>query len=161
MTKINDNKQMEVIGLRKVVDHIYSVQQQMANAISHLLARSAHHDQSKYSPSELGLVLGKPKLDTLEYMSNAERSHLDTVKDALTHHYDYNSHHPEHYKNGIDGMGLLDLLEMACDWKAASEASPNGSFLRSIEYNKDRFNMSPQLVSIFENTAKELGWIDD
>jgi hypothetical protein len=56
-------------------------------------------------------------------------------------------------------MSLLDLLEMACDWKAASEMTPGGSFENSIKHNAERFGMSPQLVGIFESTGIELGWI--
>jgi hypothetical protein len=75
------------------------------------------------------------------------------MKPALDHHYANNSHHPEHYKNGIDDMSLLDLVEMICDWKAASERHNNGNIRKSIEVNGKRFEMSPQLIRIFENTA--------
>jgi hypothetical protein len=57
-------------------------------------------------------------------------------------------------------MSLLDLLEMACDWKAASEMSPNGSFAGSIEYSRERFNLSDEMVRILENTGRELGWME-
>jgi len=56
-------------------------------------------------------------------------------------------------------MTLLDLLEMICDWKAASERVSSGDILKSIEYNTTRFNISPQLVSILKNTVSELGFI--
>jgi hypothetical protein len=61
---------------------------------------------------------------------------------------------------GINGMSLFDLIEMCCDWKAAGEMSPNGSFANSLEYNEKRFGLSPQLVQILENTGREMGWID-
>jgi hypothetical protein len=59
---------------------------------------------------------------------------------------------------GINGMSLLDLVEMFCDWKAATERHADGDIKRSIEINQKRFNMTPQLASILENTRKELGW---
>ena len=59
---------------------------------------------------------------------------------------------------GINGMSLLDLLEMFCDWKAATERHADGDIKRSIEINRDRFNMSPQLAQILDNTRIELGW---
>lgn len=151
--------ELEAKGLRLVIEHINKVQKHMGYAITLLLIRVASHDQSKYSQEELGLVLGKPTFDKYEYMSPEERAALEAVKDSLVHHYANNSHHPEHYENGIQGMTLLDLLEMACDWKAAGEMSPNGSFQNSIDFNKKRFNMSPQLVEIFENTGREMGWL--
>ncbi len=50
-------------------------------------------------------------------------------------------------------MNLIDLVEMLCDWKAASMRHHDGNIRRSIEINGDRFGLSPQLVRILENTA--------
>lgn len=76
----------------------------------------------------------------------------------MQHHYTHNSHHPEHFANGVSGMSLLDVMEMFCDWKAASEQHKNGSIERSIHINRERFGFSEQLASILENTWRELGW---
>jgi hypothetical protein len=82
------------------------------------------------------------------------------LKVALDHHYLHNNHHPEHYSNGIDGMSLLDLVEMLMDWKAASERHQEGmNIVRSIEVSSQRFSVSEQLKRILLNTAKEIGWI--
>jgi len=51
-------------------------------------------------------------------------------------------------------MNLFDIVEMFCDWKAASERQHNGNLLTSISKNANRFGLSPQLVNIFENTAR-------
>ncbi len=153
-------KDLESLGLRLVATHILKVQSHMTTVLNKLNIRSIRHDQSKYHEKEIGLVLGKPKFDKYEYMSKEERQALNDVKESIVHHYAINPHHPEHYKNGINGMSLLDLIEMACDWKAAGEMSLNGSFQNSIEFNTERFNMSPQLVNIFVNTGKEMGWIE-
>lgn len=59
---------------------------------------------------------------------------------------------------GICGMTLLDLIEMFCDWKAASERHNDGGIMRSIKVNTDRFQLSPQLVRILENTAKQFDY---
>jgi hypothetical protein len=77
--------------------------------------------------------------------------------EALKHHYAANSHHPEHYENGIAGMSLLDLIEMVCDWKAATERHADGDLLRSIEQNQDRFGYSDELKSILLATVAEMG----
>lgn len=58
----------------------------------------------------------------------------------------------------VDGMSLLDVVEMLCDWKAATERHADGSITKSIQINKARFNISDQLASILENTRKEMGW---
>lgn len=53
-------------------------------------------------------------------------------------------------------MTLPDILEMFADWKASSERQNSGNILKSIEHNSGRFNINPQLVKIFENTALEM-----
>jgi hypothetical protein len=77
---------------------------------------------------------------------------------ALQHHYQVNSHHPEHFENGVNGMSLLDLIEMLADWKAAGMRHANGNITQSLEVNRKRFGMSDQLFEIFQNTVAELGW---
>ena len=58
----------------------------------------------------------------------------------------------------INGMTLFDLLEMFIDWAAACQRHADGDINKSIEINKDRFLLSPQLVQIFKNTVP---WIKD
>lgn len=81
-------------------------------------------------------------------------------KAAIQHHYSKNSHHPEHYGNGVNGMDILDIVEMLCDWKAASERMQGGGdIIRSIEINAERFNLTLQMMEILKNTAFRSGWI--
>ena len=54
-------------------------------------------------------------------------------------------------------MNLLDIIEMYCDWIAAGERHKDGSIAKSIEVNKDRFKLTPQLVSILCNTENMEG----
>jgi hypothetical protein len=122
-----------------------------------LLARAEVHDQSKLDLPEVELLTKyTPKLAGVTYGSTEYQQLLAELKPALEHHYANNRHHPEHHKNGIDDMTLIDLLEMFCDWKAASERHNDGNINKSIEKNADRFSMSPQLVKIFENTVSHL-----
>lgn len=58
----------------------------------------------------------------------------------------------------ISGMNLFDLIEMFIDWCAACQRHADGDINKSIDINKDRFSMSPQLVQIFKNTVP---WISD
>jgi uncharacterized protein DUF5662 len=61
---------------------------------------------------------------------------------ALDDHYAHNTHYPEHYPNGVDGMSLFDLTEMLMDWKAASERHPGGmNISRSVEVSSERFSV--------------------
>jgi len=46
------------------------------------------------------------------------------------------------------------VLEMFVDWLASSKRHADGNIRTSIEKNQDRFNMSPQLVALFQNTVE-------
>lgn len=59
----------------------------------------------------------------------------------------------------VHGMSLMGLLEMLADWKAAGERHTTGNLSDSLRKNQGRFNIDPQLQTILENTARELGWI--
>ncbi len=61
-------------------------------------------------------------------------------------------------ESGLNGMSLLDIVEMLCDWKAASERTRQGSIAASLAHNKERFGIDDQLAAILENTVRELGW---
>jgi len=137
--------------------HIERVRNYLNKVIINLLGRSERHDQSKLESPEVELFTEyTPKLAACTFGSEEYNTFKKEMSVALEHHYARNSHHPEHHKNGVNDMTLLDLIEMLVDWKAASERHNNGNILKSIEHNGQRFEMSPQLIRIFENTAKEL-----
>lgn len=141
--------------------HIGRVQELIADAIRNLQARATNHDQSKLLEPELSAFARLKALDLsgMAYGSDEYRACLRAEKPAIAHHYAANSHHPEHYANGLDGMSLLDLLEMILDWKAATERMKDGGSIRkSLEMNRARFEISDQLYSILANTLSELGW---
>lgn len=139
--------------------HIARVQELMTMCCLMMLKRAVAHDQSKLqAPEKAFFDEYTPKLKNSTYGSDEYKGFLKELQVGLKHHYENNTHHPEHYKNGVDGMSLLDVIEMFCDWKAATERHADGSIEKSIKINKDRFKMSDQLSQIFENTRKEMGW---
>lgn len=143
------------------IKHIGRVQQLLMQVIDQLGARALAHDKSKLEEPEKSLfdeVI--PLLEGVEYGSEAYRVILRRIKPATQHHYAVNCHHPEHYANGIAGMTLIDLVEMFCDWKAASERHATGNIGQSMAINVVRFAISEQVAQILANTARELGWID-
>ena len=147
--------------------HIRRVDQLLSIFACELILRGNVHDQSKLeSPEKEAFDEFTPMLRTLEYGSKEYKESLAHLKVALDHHYAHNTHHPEYYSNGIDGMTLFDVIEMFADWKAASERTANGDIDKSIDLNESRFNMSPQLAQIFRNTVhflklKDNGFIND
>lgn len=134
--------------------HIERVRNLLNVCVSDLLRRGEMHDQTKLAEPEVALFTEyTSKLAGCTYGSEEYNRNLEAIRPALQHHYAHNSHHPEHYKNGVDDMNLLDVVEMLCDWKAASERHNDGNIRKSIEINANRFGLSHQLVKILENTA--------
>ena len=124
-----------------------------------LQKRALLHDKSKFSEKE------KPYFDTFssllsecEYGSEMYIKTMQLIKPAIENHYKENSHHPEHYQNGINGMNLFDVIEMFCDWAAACKRNKNGNFSVSIAKNKERFGMSEELTQLFIETKDVLQW---
>lgn len=133
--------------------HIELVRNLLDGVIIELLKRAKEHDQSKLRSPEVELFTEfTEKLRHMTYGSAEYDECKAQMGPALDHHYANNRHHPEHFKGGINDMNLIDLLEMLCDWKAASTRHNDGNLRRSIEVNGDRFGMSPQLIKIFENS---------
>lgn len=140
--------------------HINRVQTLIVDAIMNMSMRSAKHDLSKLEePEKSTFDACTLKLKAMAYGSDEYKAALAELKPALDHHYAANSHHPEHYANGVDSMSLFDVLEMLLDWKAATERMQGGGDIRrSLEINRDRFKLSPQLEAILANTIREMGW---
>jgi hypothetical protein len=133
--------------------HIRRVQALLGIIARNLMARGECHDDSKLGPEEKPLFDEMtPLLKTLVYGSDEYKASLEKLGAALKHHYAVNSHHPEHFADGVAGMNLLDVVEMLCDWKAASERTKDGDFAKSVEIGIERFKIEPQLASILRNT---------
>ena len=150
--------QATIDGKIETQNHINSVSNKISKLMMGLSTRKDAHDATKLESPEKE-IFGEysPKLKTVDYGSKEYFELLASIKPALDHHYANNSHHPEYYENGIAGMDLLDLNEMFCDWLAATERMKNGGDIhKSIDFNAKRFNIDPQIVQIFHNTATRI-----
>jgi len=139
----------------KTQEHIDEVRNQLSIICDILKERGKNHDKSKLEDFE------KPYFDENTenlakevYGSEEYKKSLEKLKPALEHHYKVNSHHPEHYENGVDGMNLYDVIEMWADWNAAVKRNKDGDIRKSLEINSRRFNLSNQLINIFNNTIE-------
>jgi hypothetical protein len=151
------------------LEHISRVQHFMIDrAIANLENRALNHDESKLlEPEKSAFDSLTDKLANTTYGSPEYRASLRAIKPALEHHYAANDHHPEHWPNGVKDMSLLSLLEMLCDWRAASERMKQRmddpekvkTFASGMEHNKDRFDISDELYAILMNTARELDMV--
>lgn len=135
--------------------HMGRVRDLLNIVIIDLLKRGSLHDQSKLESPEVEAFTAKTAaLASTTYDSPEYKQHKLDIAVALNHHYANNRHHPEHWKRGIRDMNLLDLIEMFCDWKAASERHNDGNLRKSIEINGARFAFPSELIEIFENTVE-------
>lgn len=139
----------------ETLKHISNVRKYINKFTKELKSRGKLHDSSKLENPELDIFTKyTPKLATCTYGSDEYQGFLDGMKKGLDHHYMVNRHHPEHFINGINDMTLVDLVEMFCDWKAATLRHDNGDLLQSILFNARRFEYDNQLKNILFNTAK-------
>lgn len=141
----------------ETLKHIHNVEKFISIFINNMINRAHEHDRSKLESPELEIFTEyTPKLAHTTYGSKEYKEYLKEMNVALKHHYANNTHHPEHFRNGIDDMTLIDVMEMLCDWKAASLRHDDGDIHASIDINAKRFNCSEQLKQILYNTAHEL-----
>jgi hypothetical protein len=127
-----------------------------------IIKRANTHDASKLQSPERELFCKTTaKLKGLTYGSDEYKKSLEELGPALSHHYSYNGHHPEYFRlncyetvHGMVGaMDIVDLLEMICDWLAATDRHADGDISKSIQINRKRFNFSDDVVGILEQTV--------
>jgi hypothetical protein len=142
------------------LEHIKNVQAFINAVVRCLIDRAQFHDASKLEHPEKEIFdEWTPKLSGVTYGSDEYRNMLKQMKPAIDHHQQNNRHHPEFYGSAeILGMDLVDLIEMICDWKAATMRHNDGNIRRSLEINEKRFSISPQLMAVLENTVTNFGW---
>lgn len=137
--------------------HITKVQKEVLKFTNKLTKQAMVNDLSKTKEPEIDKFIEyNAKLKESTYGSEEYKENLKGLGVALDNHYKHNSHHPEHYEDGIEGMNLLDIVEMLCDWKAATLRHNDGDIIESLKYNKERFGMTNQLYKILLNTVKKL-----
>jgi hypothetical protein len=140
---------------KDTLQHIEMVKNIMLFFINKLERLSNLHDKSKLEHPEKKIFdIYTTKLKETTYGSDQYKEYLNKMSIGLKHHYEKNRHHPEHFENLINDMTLLDIIEMFCDWKAATKRHVDGDINKSIKINKERFKYDKTLENIFKNTVK-------
>lgn len=153
----------EAAGAIETFRHKARVAELLSDVSGEIRQRAIVHDNSKVEGDAL-TGFGDANIDirTVKYggaMYEKAEDELHALKQA---HYKQSRHHPEFYTAGIGDMGLLDLIEMLADWKAANErVLDNGKFVDSMEYNRDKFCIPASLMTVLFQTALGLGWISN
>lgn len=144
-------------SFQDTLDHINNVRLLLNEVVNIILVCAAQHDKSKLREPEKPIFDEyTPKLKASTYGSEEYKNMLSEMQIALDHHYMNNRHHPEYFNDGISSMTLIDIIEMLCDWLAATKRHADGDIMKSIEINQKRFNYSDELKQIFINTVKEI-----
>jgi hypothetical protein len=151
---------VEKNALTVTLEHIRRVNALMGGAAREIIRRGVVHDASKLQPEELAplqaLFEHQQDHGQAAYGTDAYEEQKAMLDPMLEHHYANNSHHPEHYADGVNGMDLFDVMEMFFDWKAASERG--GEDTMNLTAAAARYNVSPQLLQIMQNTAQTQGF---
>lgn len=142
-------------NMRTVVAHKALVGRYLRRAIDELVDRAIVHDSSKFSDGEFyPYAANLSRFKAAAYGSSAYRDACQAIAPAIQQHFHENRHHPEHFAAGVTEMTLVDVLEMVCDWIAASQRVPGGQL--HLEIQKERFGLDEQLYHIIENTVQML-----
>lgn len=140
--------------------HIARVRKLLGEFAMDMIRRGDNHDKSKFEPIESGPLQEMQDLIDREgqapYGSDEYKRRTALLGGMWEHHVANNTHHPEHYPDGISGMDLGDLVEMFCDWKAASERGEEPAMALSACVEK--YGIPPMLESVLRNTAERRGW---
>ena len=143
----------------ETMKHIETVRRYIKVCTDELTERGIEHDRLKMESPEVEVFAEyTPKLADSTYGSEEYKEFLKGMSAAVEHHYAHYRHHPEHFANGMQDMTLVDIVELLCDWKAASLRHNDGDLLRSIEVNQKRFGYDDQLKQLLINTAK---WFEE
>ena len=157
VSEFNPSESDYVYHYRDYIQHIQWLMEGMCFVQTAIMHRLLTHDRTKIEPPELeayaevvpafkGLVFGSE-----EHIANGKR-----LGPAWKHHTEHNLHHPEHHPDGIDGMTLIDLIEMVCDWRAAALRRGSFDVEQSLNVLRDRHGISPQLENVIRNTGRWL-----
>ena len=146
----------ETKTLVTILRHVGIVRRNIKHFSQVLDRRAEIHDISKLSLEEFrGFVEVNQIARQYPFGS---KEYKESLKDnnVINLHFSRNSHHPEFYPNGIDDMSLLDIIEMVCDWKAASETYGQTSFTDALAIQADRFKINKEQWYLIGLIAKEL-----
>lgn len=141
--------------LLKMMRHKIFVQANMHDLIAKLQRRAIKHDSSKYLDDEFNGFAELDSVEAFKKFGTPEYKALIENNVGILSHYKRNTHHPEHFENGIAGMSFLDIVEMVIDWKSACETYGN-DFEKSLEFSIKRFGCDEKQEWLIRLIAKEI-----
>lgn len=153
----NADEHQTIDSTTATLQHKREVAENLLKFSQDLQHRAIVHDNSKLEDPE------KPHLDRVayenrngspEYGSPEYDQQKQSLQPFLDHHYEHNSHHPEHYPGGVNQMNLSDVIEMVCDWMSAAKRGNQGVI--DLTTLSERYKIDPMLKNIIGNTLENL-----
>lgn len=135
-----------------VKDHIARVKKRLIDFIGELYNRVHTHDVSKLNEPEHSLWIKMDQEPRYPYGSKEYKDKIERNQKVFELHYKNNSHHPEHYYNGILDMDLIDLIEMLIDWISYKDEISIEDAVDLIDKQSERYNLSMDLQCVLKNT---------
>jgi hypothetical protein len=144
-------------ALSEIYHHKFTVLKIINPIIQDLIKRSEEHDNSKLTEDEFpDIIASSEELKKFPYGSPEYDEVRKKWQSGFEKHSKKNRHHIDHFENGIEGMTLVDLIELLADWKSATLRSPHPTNIwNAIRIGAEKYNIPPALIKILENTAKE------
>lgn len=133
-------------------NHIRCVQNKLFKLITALSIRLQEHDKSKLREPEFSLWKKMDEEPRYQYGSKEYKEKNERYRELFEMHYKTNSHHPEHFQNGISDMTLIDLAEMLCDWISYKDNIRVSEAIEMVEKQSERFGYSDEIKNILINT---------
>jgi len=148
----------EIKTLTRIIKHQRHVSFMLRELARKLEQRADMHDQSKLEFDELEgfyqLDIGRSH-QKQEYGSKDYEAGIKI--DAVKLHFSRNSHHPEHWPNGIEDMPFIDILEMLFDWEAARlERDTQTDMDKTWEMRQKRFNLTNEQTQFLRTVWEKL-----
>lgn len=140
-----------------VMEHKTRVSIMMSKISRDLVRRGNLHDNSKLKSPEMEIYeahideLSNAKFGTDEYTRA-----MDNIRPALNHHYENNDHHPEHFKDGIFDMNLIQIIEALCDIKAVQDKK-GGNIIDTLPTWMEQKNIPENYYMVLKNTLEYMG----
>lgn len=143
----------ETAALATIERHITQVQAALLAVRQELEMRGTVHDASKLSPEEFpGFARINATARQHEYGSDEYKASMDAERPIIDRHQLRNSHHPEAHPD-LEEMGWLDIIEMVCDWWAATQTYGNTPWEDALELQRKRWDWTPEQWWLIQQVA--------
>ena len=144
------------IVLAALIRHKNNIKANLGSLSAELLKRAELHDQSKLSPDELPGFIEIHNIAREHPIGSKEYEAAMRSATCIQEHFSNNSHHPE-YHNCVSDMGLLDIIEMVLDWKAAADTYGMKTLRESLDYQLSRHGFTDEQWWLINQIVR---WVD-